>query len=319
MNALEQFLQCVAEGRRADNTDLRGAALRGETLRDAQMSTSRFDRADLTGTDWSSAVLRLCAFDAAQAQGACFDDARVEDSNFSAADLSGASFRSAGLSETVFDRALLQGAVFDDASGDGCSFRGADLRSASLMNTRFVDADFRGADLRGADLRDANVARADFRGALLEGARFDGSSCIGADFDTGAGPHAQSIATPARGDTAAAQEEFFSALQRDLQQRADVLPALMEQVFGRAGMAADRSGGDLSELLASLEPLLRQLEALSAGRSSVDQVRTELRKLSEDALMEFSRILPPQELERMLKAFVRDANAPTDRKSEKQP
>lgn len=303
MNAIEQFLQCVAEGKRTDETDLRGATLRGESLCGAQMSMSHFERSDLTGTDWSNAVLRLCAFDAAQAQGACFDNACVEDSNFSAADLTGASFRNGALSETVFERALLQGAVFDDASGEGLSFRGADLRGASLVGARFVDADFRGADLRGANLANAELNRADFRGALLEGTRFDGCNCFGADFDAGAGPHA----TAASAEPVAADDRFPSVLNRHLQQNGVALPALIEQLFGREGiagaMAAERNNEEFAELLTAVEPLLRELESLGAGGNNTAAVRAELEQLSEHALAELRRVVPPEEWEQLLAAF----------------
>lgn len=298
MNDLLRLAQAIADRKRADGLDLCGEDLRGFEMNNLRMADCKLDFANLAGTDWSGATLRLCAFNAAQLRAACFDDARAEDSAFIGADLADASFRAAQLSESSFERALLRQAVFDGAAGEGLIFRGADLRDASLRGVAFEDADFRGADLRGADLSGARLVSADFRGALLDGACLTNADCARAEFDRAPARDASTAA-------ARAQAEMAQRLWQHLNKTQPEAPGgLIGELLKNAGVGGDSpESAPLDEFVAMMEPLLRELEALSEGRSSGEALNAEFERISKEALTKLGENVPPLEWERLFGAL----------------
>lgn len=283
MDGKERLSQCAALGRRADDLDFGGADLSGALLRALRMSNCRLAGANLENTDWATAVLRRCALNGVHGDGACFDDARMEANNFEAADLTQASFRRAQLHEISFERASLRYAMFDGARGDGLQFRGATLRDVSMAGVRFEDADFRGADLRNADFKGAYLPRADFRGALLDYACFDGAQCVGAEFDREIHQEEGAPDRAARHEVAALLWQYLHKVRPDT---------------------------------AAIEPLLRELEALTEGQGSVEALSAEFRKLSEQTLAQLGESMPPEDWEQLFAAMGMRTDAPFDTEEE---
>jgi hypothetical protein len=132
--------------------DFRSADLTFSYLTGASLVRARFDRAILSGTDFTHACLR----------GASFDGARGR------------------IGQQVVDAADVRAVGSTGLFRAGLSFAYADLRGASLRNADFAFADLRRADLRGADLRGADLHEANVSGTGLRnenpqrsGARID--------------------------------------------------------------------------------------------------------------------------------------------------
>ncbi len=127
---------------------------------------------NLTGHDFSQAVLR-CA-------------------NFTGADLNGVSLSQADLTGALLKDAKLQNADLTQATLVGADLTGADLTGAKLIqataqHVKLTGANLSGADLTQADLTGANLAHANLRGASFTQATLDGAIFTGA---TGVPPYA---------------------------------------------------------------------------------------------------------------------------------
>jgi uncharacterized protein YjbI with pentapeptide repeats len=163
---------------------------------------------DLSGLDFSKAVMRSAYLNGADLSGARLDGAVLDQAwalkaDFSGASLKGASLFQAQMMDTKFDGADLSGARltadFSRASMLGANFAGAnfsaDMRNQSMGMMRGVlnSAKLQGARFDQADLSRAQAKFADFRGASLvggnlakmeaQGANFTGADVSGADFD----------------------------------------------------------------------------------------------------------------------------------------
>lgn len=162
---------------------------------------------DLSGLDFSGAILRAATLNGTDLSGATLDGAILSQAWMIGADLTGASLVGAELFQTQLRDAILSGADFTgaraaaDFSGaevSGTVFRdadfSADMRNQSMGLMRGVlrsvageGADFGGAkmsraDLEFAKLRGANFAGADLSMATLGGADLTGATLDGADF-----------------------------------------------------------------------------------------------------------------------------------------
>lgn len=116
--------RCSFEGQAMPGVILAGAALRDTT----------FQRANLSGADFSDADAYRAKFISVLAPGARFDRARLIEADFTRADLAGASFRDADLRN-----AKLVGVSLLNADLTGAKLGGSDLQHADLSGARWVD------------------------------------------------------------------------------------------------------------------------------------------------------------------------------------
>lgn len=140
---------------------------------------------DLSGLDFSGAILRATALNGADLSGARLDGAVLSQAWMVEANLTGASLVGAELFQTQ-----MSGADLTDADLSG-SRAAANFTKATVTNTSFRGADF-SADMRnqsmglmrgvlrsakgaGADFSGAAMSRADLEFAKLPGAKFDGA------------------------------------------------------------------------------------------------------------------------------------------------
>jgi uncharacterized protein YjbI with pentapeptide repeats len=137
--------------------NLRDATLSGLVLRcrtpppSPPSGCADFERADLSGADMVTIILR----------DADLMDAKLRGADLQAADLTGAFLRGADLSKA--------------------SLVATDLTEADLVEANLTDAELFGTHLRDADLTEANLTDASLYGAYLEGADLSGANLAGAD------------------------------------------------------------------------------------------------------------------------------------------
>lgn len=124
------------------NCDLTRMDLQGMTL----------VRADLSGSNLSTANLTQTLLREANLQGANLTGAELVETDLSGANLSQAVLVRANLEGVNFAGADLQGSYFDGANLSEVNFSGADLRGASLGNADITGSTFTGAQLDGATL-----------------------------------------------------------------------------------------------------------------------------------------------------------------------
>lgn len=165
------------------------------------------NKLDLSGLDFSNAILRATSLNDANLSGSNFDGAVLSQAWMIGADLSGASLIGAELFQTQLGRANLSdtdftnartAADFSKANLTGAVFRGADfsadMRNQSmglmrgvLKSARGTGVDFTGAQMSRADLEFAKLPGANFTDAdmsmtTLGGADLSGATLSGADF-----------------------------------------------------------------------------------------------------------------------------------------
>jgi uncharacterized protein YjbI with pentapeptide repeats len=163
---------------------VKGAALEGRDLRDADARRSFLVNGKLSYTDLRGADLM---------------DADLRGADLYHSDLRGANLWSADLREAraqvvksiiVVDKAGASGppggGYVSYVDLRGASLQRADLRNAKFRNAKFSNANLRDADLQfgdlsGADLGGANLISADLRDANLIGAAFHGAIIVRAD------------------------------------------------------------------------------------------------------------------------------------------
>lgn len=147
---------------------LRGADLRGRSLRSVNLSGADLERTDFGGADLANSTLR-----AALLGGAVFDRALLEEADLAGANLRFASFRECVLEGADLQAADLWGAKLGEVDADKADFRGAQLEEADFQEADAREADFRGAGLGLTDFRGADLRTADFRGCTPRAAKFD--------------------------------------------------------------------------------------------------------------------------------------------------
>lgn len=145
--------------------DFRSANLTSASLQGTNLARANFQGADLTYAVLTGAIGVDAEFDAANLYNAVLMDVRLERANLSKADLRGAVLEDAELNQTDFS---------------GAYMGGAKLPGALLEYARFMSAFLDGADLRGADLRGAIFTGTILSGANLSGANLDGADLRGA-------------------------------------------------------------------------------------------------------------------------------------------
>jgi len=158
--------------------DLRGFTVRRDELPTTAVvsricwDNARFDNVDLSGANFSPALLRGTSFVSSRLGGANFDGDQMQGADFVGCDLHGASFRQGMVSNaTRFANSDLRGAVFDHLVGAG-TFTGGVAIEASFLD----------AGLAGARFNDVNLERSSFAGATLDRSEWFGSYVDKADF-----------------------------------------------------------------------------------------------------------------------------------------
>jgi uncharacterized protein YjbI with pentapeptide repeats len=189
-----------ARGERASFREAKG---KRTSFAGGAWAKARFDRAAITGPDFTAASLDEAVFDGAvmpeirlydaRATRASFDDATLTEARADGVTLTRCSLKSVSAASSIWDRAVLdetsfRGAIltaagFNKASGARAVFSGADLAGArferakfpgaSLLKANLMEASLLGADLTSADLRGANLHGADTWKTKLKGAQLE--------------------------------------------------------------------------------------------------------------------------------------------------
>jgi uncharacterized protein YjbI with pentapeptide repeats len=159
-----------------DKVQLRNGYFSGSiqscSVRNADLSDTRLNPADLTGSDFTGTKVLRSTASYTQGQNVVFARADLRESSFDVSKFHGANFAGADLRQ-----AHLQQTDFTDAI-----FRGAKLNDADLRNSTLCRADLSGADLRGANLIDVDLTGANVAGANLADANLAGASVTDVDF-----------------------------------------------------------------------------------------------------------------------------------------
>jgi len=128
-------------------------------LKGLDLTGAKFERADLSSTDFRETTLKSADFIKSYLVRAAFDRSTAP----------GANFEKALGYRTSFVGADLDGANFTSAEMQRADFSGANLANVSFAKSELGRADFTGANLTGTDFTHANLARTDFRKALFDG------------------------------------------------------------------------------------------------------------------------------------------------------
>ena len=151
-----------------NSADFTGAVLDGVKMSQAKAKNGRFVGADLgwddfgatsdlTGADFTGAVMTAAWLNNADATGAVFDQANLRGAALSSTTLQSASLVGANLNAVTM-------ICFVDAEidEDGCAGR------TNLVDADLSGAKFKGAQIWSADFTGANLSGADFRGAAFD-------------------------------------------------------------------------------------------------------------------------------------------------------
>jgi len=170
------FVRAALQGADLSGGNFSEADFRSANLTSAALKGTDLSRANFQGSDLTYAVLTGASgvdaeFDAANLYSAVLADVRLERANLSKADLRGAYMENAELNQADFTGAYMGSAKLPGASLENAHFTSAFLDGADLRNADLRGATFAGAILSGADLSGANLDSADLRGALSVTAR----------------------------------------------------------------------------------------------------------------------------------------------------
>jgi len=192
---LQQILRDIRDGRTPASEmprDLRGASLSnmdlssidfsgvdlsGAVLTDADLSGSKFFKANLNG-----AMLMRVNLEAAEMTGADLSGAILEDANCRRAGLGMAKLTGAHLFKCNLEETTLSLTDFEDAD-----LRNSNLHKARIREAKLINADLTNSDLREADLSLSIVTGTTFTNADLREARlrlvsgFEKATWIGVD------------------------------------------------------------------------------------------------------------------------------------------
>lgn len=163
--------------------DLHGAALKGRSLRGANLQETDLTRANLDSASMVNADLRGANFREADLSRADLSGATITGANFA-----GAALTKSDLSKTFIDFSCLVGADLRGVALDGTTLESVELESASLQE----------ASLWGTVMRQVKLARVRLNGAYLDETVFDDvdlSSTMGLDACVHRGPSVLSYRT----------------------------------------------------------------------------------------------------------------------------
>lgn len=190
--AMDEAPQAEAGEISAEEVLARGRA--GESLAGLNLTGLDLSGADLAGVDLKGAVLELVLLDKANLSGADFSEAIMTGASLSNADLTGAILTGASANHACFARAELKGADLSEGDFTGSDFVEADLNGAKMDRAIFDLAlmnriDARKAQAQGAEFIRSILSRANFTGADLTGADLTGAEIVQTDFDAVQAPH----------------------------------------------------------------------------------------------------------------------------------
>ncbi|GJD16513.1 hypothetical protein RIVM261_014690 [Rivularia sp. IAM M-261] len=148
----------------------------GEFLYAGNFSGAYLGDANLTGVNFTNAILTGTYLGNAN-----FTGANLSSANLGAANLGDANLSGANLSSAILRRADLSSANFSGANLQNANLSGADLNYADLSSSNLDSANLRGANLTGANLRDAVISHAIFKNVTCFGANLSGANLEGAD------------------------------------------------------------------------------------------------------------------------------------------
>ncbi len=177
---------------RLRGVDLRGATLDRTDMLDVSIVDSQLagvratelsllgttdNELDLSGNDFSGAVLLRSNLIKVRLDRACFVEASLRECVLYGVKADGADFSRADCSNLR----VVMDSTFAGARFDGATLRKANLRGALLRGADLSGADLSGADLSGADLTEASLHRATGKGALFVKTNLTRADVRGAD------------------------------------------------------------------------------------------------------------------------------------------
>lgn len=156
---------CVLDGADLTKSILAGADLREASLRGATVEGASGRKADMTGAD----LTELRASSAPDFSHASFRQAIGKESIWEKATLTGADFSYAKMEGANFTSAILQGANLYAADMKHARFVKADLREARLVRMNLFQGSLEKADLTDSDWSGSNMYGAEFLEATTDG------------------------------------------------------------------------------------------------------------------------------------------------------
>jgi uncharacterized protein YjbI with pentapeptide repeats len=144
--------------------------LTGRSAKTAQFVQCRFNRADLTGTALSGAILTDCLLERT-----ALDHVHADHSV-----LHRVTLRDCGMAGLQWLGGTLRDVTVRDSRAEHSVFRDAQLHSVFFTSTDLTGADFTDADLTGATFSGCDLSEAVFTGANATGARFESCTMAGA-------------------------------------------------------------------------------------------------------------------------------------------
>lgn len=177
------FTDAVLQG--ADLSRTRSLAGAVSSFKNANLSDSLFEAADLGPIDFRNAGLAGAVFTHGRFEEADFSEANLIDADLSQAKLEDTSFVDSKLVEANFSGswlnnvdmsgAILQRADFTNSNPNEASFKNTDMIEVDCTDANMLRADFSNSDLRRATLEDANLTETIFQEANLHHASLSGS------------------------------------------------------------------------------------------------------------------------------------------------
>ncbi len=183
-----------------EQTDLRGASLRG-----VRATNARFRSGSLRGADLEGATLVGVRFDGADLAGGALGGASIESVSLHAADLRDAGLGAAALRASTLTSSDLRGAdlrqaAWVDVELGACDLTGAQLRGAELTGGRLDRIEVDG--LAGASLTDVQFWLTDVTGADLTDFTMSGGALFGVNIDDAAATEGMALNPDHRDDSA---------------------------------------------------------------------------------------------------------------------
>lgn len=170
----------------ASKLDFSDSMMRGVLFDNANLTWSKFTRANLTSANFEDADLFRARLEGADLENASLTRANLEQANLEQANLVAANLTNARLIGALLKGADLSSAHLVAAKLNGANLTNANLFSARLTSANLEDANFFSANLTNANLEQANLENATFdeanlTNAILFRARLGGASLISAE------------------------------------------------------------------------------------------------------------------------------------------
>jgi len=152
--------------------DFQGAKLDRVKATEANFTDAILEEATAEAANFDSAVMKQARSEGLFAKDARFGTVNAEDSFWERAELSGADFSFATLTRADFSEAILIGTEMDACTMRGARFDRANAHALKARKADLMEASFTSADLSFADMRGANLFGAELWRAKLDDAQF---------------------------------------------------------------------------------------------------------------------------------------------------